>query len=204
MDVRRHLVDDAGTTLWLEPRPRRVSRPRGTSSRRHVIHRTASRCHPPPTRSTCVSIRSRRASTPYSGSRSMTFEGGCIVYRYRFAQDSEPALVTEADRAVSSLSRAIVVSHGATRPRRRPSAARARLTASDELGLRDPHRPSPRARACVRALGEPCVHARCGRTSSPSTQAPVTTLALIGDSTAPSRGGPSTSGSACSRGSSRC
>ena len=32
------------------------------------------------------------------------------MYRYRFAQDSEPALVTEADRAVSSVSRASVVS----------------------------------------------------------------------------------------------
>ncbi len=47
---------------------------------------------------------------PYTGTRSLTFEGGCIVYRYRFAQDSEPVLVIEADRAVSSLPREVIVS----------------------------------------------------------------------------------------------
>lgn len=48
---------------------------------------------------------------PYTGSRSLTFDGGCIVYRYRFARDSEPALVIEADRAVSSIPREIIVSY---------------------------------------------------------------------------------------------
>lgn len=47
---------------------------------------------------------------PYTGTRSLTFEGGCIVYRYRFAQDSEPVLVIQADRAVSSLPREVIVS----------------------------------------------------------------------------------------------
>ena len=37
------------------------------------------------------------------------FDGGCIVYRYRFAPESEPALVIEADSAVSTMPRADVV-----------------------------------------------------------------------------------------------
>jgi hypothetical protein len=47
---------------------------------------------------------------PFVGSRMLVFDGGCIVYRYRFAQGSEPALVIEADRAVSTLPRATIVS----------------------------------------------------------------------------------------------
>jgi hypothetical protein len=42
---------------------------------------------------------------PFIGSRFAVFEGGCIVSRYRFAQDSEPALVIEADRAISTIAR---------------------------------------------------------------------------------------------------
>jgi hypothetical protein len=45
---------------------------------------------------------------PFVGTRSLVFEGGCIVYRYRFAPGSEPALVIEADRALSTLPRATV------------------------------------------------------------------------------------------------
>lgn len=47
---------------------------------------------------------------PYVGSRTLVFDGGCIVTRYRFAQGSEPALVIEADRAISTLARSTVVS----------------------------------------------------------------------------------------------
>ena len=46
---------------------------------------------------------------PFVGTRSIVFDGGCIVYRYRFALDSEPALVIEADSAVSAVPRAVVV-----------------------------------------------------------------------------------------------
>jgi hypothetical protein len=46
---------------------------------------------------------------PFVGTRSLVFDGGCIVYRYRFAPDSEPALVIEADSAVSTVHRADVV-----------------------------------------------------------------------------------------------
>lgn len=47
---------------------------------------------------------------PFIGSRMLVFEGGCIVYRYRFAEGSESSLVIEADRAVSVLPRATIVS----------------------------------------------------------------------------------------------
>jgi hypothetical protein len=46
---------------------------------------------------------------PFAGTRSLVFDGGCIVYRYRFASGSEPSLVIEADGAVSTLPRADVV-----------------------------------------------------------------------------------------------
>jgi hypothetical protein len=46
---------------------------------------------------------------PFVGTRSLVFDGGCIVYRYRFASDSEPALVIEADSALSTVPRADVV-----------------------------------------------------------------------------------------------
>lgn len=46
---------------------------------------------------------------PFTGSRSLVFEGGCIVSRYRFAPGSDPALVIEADRALSTLARSTVV-----------------------------------------------------------------------------------------------
>jgi hypothetical protein len=49
------------------------------------------------------------ALEPFAGTRSLVFDGGCIVYRYRFASGSEPSLVIEADSAVSTLPRVDVV-----------------------------------------------------------------------------------------------
>ena len=46
---------------------------------------------------------------PFTGSRSLLFEGGCIVSRYRFASGSDPSLVIEADRVLSTLARSTVV-----------------------------------------------------------------------------------------------
>jgi hypothetical protein len=46
---------------------------------------------------------------PFVGTRSLVFDGGCIVHRYRFAPDSESALVIEADSAVSTVPRSEVV-----------------------------------------------------------------------------------------------
>lgn len=47
---------------------------------------------------------------PFTGSRILVFDGGCIVHRYRFAEGSESSLVIEADRAISTLPRATIVS----------------------------------------------------------------------------------------------
>ena len=41
----------------------------------------------------------------FSGSRFQVFEGGCIEYRYSFSSDADPALVIEADQAVSTVPR---------------------------------------------------------------------------------------------------
>jgi len=103
------VVNDAGTTLWLDHDRAGVhalevelTRSCDTSSAVEV---------PPGTDEIGMRVFQNPTSlVPYSGTRSLTFEGGCIVYRYRFAQDSEPALVLEADRAVSSMPRATVVS----------------------------------------------------------------------------------------------
>jgi hypothetical protein len=46
---------------------------------------------------------------PFIGTRYLLFEGGCIEYRYRFAPGTSPALVIEADRALSSVPRAAIV-----------------------------------------------------------------------------------------------
>lgn len=103
------LVNDAGTTLWL-------SHDRAGFQAVEVELTTScdvsSGVEVPPGPDE-VGMRVYQQPTsldPYTGSRSLTFEGDCIVYRYRFAPDSEPALVIEADRALSSLPRATVVS----------------------------------------------------------------------------------------------
>jgi hypothetical protein len=41
----------------------------------------------------------------FSGSRFQVFEGGCIEYRYSFSSNADPALVIEADQAVSTVPR---------------------------------------------------------------------------------------------------
>jgi hypothetical protein len=51
----------------------------------------------------------RRLQPDFDGSRYQVFEGGCIEYRYAFPAPADPALVIEADLALSSLERAIVV-----------------------------------------------------------------------------------------------
>lgn len=103
------VVNDAGTTLWLDHDRAGV----------HALEveltescDTSAGVEVPPGPDE-VGMRVFQEPTslaPYSGTRSLTFEGGCIVYRYRFAQNAEPALVLEADRAVSSVARATVVS----------------------------------------------------------------------------------------------
>jgi hypothetical protein len=51
----------------------------------------------------------RRLQPDFDGSRYQVFEGGCIEYRYTFPAPADPALVIEADLALSTLERAIVV-----------------------------------------------------------------------------------------------
>ncbi len=62
------------------------------------------------------------------------FDGGCIVYRYRFAPGSEPALVIEADRAVSTLPRATIVAE--VRRDARPHGLRGRGATVRRIGSR--------------------------------------------------------------------
>jgi hypothetical protein len=102
------VVNDAGTTLWLDHDRAGVhalevelTRSCDTSSGVEVP--------PAPDEVGMRVFQEPTSLQPYAGTRSLTFEGGCIVYRYRFAQETEPALVLEADRAVSSMPRATVV-----------------------------------------------------------------------------------------------
>jgi hypothetical protein len=49
-----------------------------------------------------------RSMQPFTGSRYVVFEGGCIEYRYSFASGAEPTLVIEADQALSTVARSVV------------------------------------------------------------------------------------------------
>lgn len=103
------LVDDTGTTLWLD-HDRAGFQALEVELTTSCDTSAGVEVPPSPDELGMLVYQAPTSLDPYTGSRSLTFEGGCIVYRYRFAQDSEPALVTEADRAVSSVSRASVVS----------------------------------------------------------------------------------------------
>ena len=103
------LVDDTGTTLWLD-HDRAGFQALEVELTTSCDTSSGVEVPPSPDELGMLVFQEPTSLDPYTGTRSLTFEGGCIVYRYRFAQDSEPALVTEADRAVSSVSRASVVS----------------------------------------------------------------------------------------------
>jgi hypothetical protein len=45
----------------------------------------------------------------YVANRYYVFDGGCITYRYRFAQDAAPTLALEADEALSFVARSVYV-----------------------------------------------------------------------------------------------
>lgn len=58
-----------------------------------------------------IGMRAYQAPTdldPFRGTRTLVFEGGCIEQRYRFAAGSEPSLVIQADRALSTLPRTTI------------------------------------------------------------------------------------------------
>ena len=46
---------------------------------------------------------------PFSANRYFTFPGGCVTYRYRFAETADPVLALEADEALTFDPRAVVV-----------------------------------------------------------------------------------------------
>ena len=102
------LVRDSGTSLWLDHDRAGI----------HAVEvRLTASCDvtravevpPAPDEVGMRTYQEPVSLDPFVGSRSLVFEGGCIVYRYRFAPGSEPALVIEADRAVSTLPRATIV-----------------------------------------------------------------------------------------------
>lgn len=102
------LVRDDGTTLWLD-HDRAGVRAVEVRLRAECDVEGAVEVPPGPDE---VGLRVFQAPTsldPFVATRSIVFEGGCIQHRYRFAAGSEPALVIEADRALSSLPRIEVV-----------------------------------------------------------------------------------------------
>ncbi len=102
------VIDDSGTTLWLS---------HDRAGFHAVEVELSSSCDvssgvevPPGPDEVGMQVFQQPTSLdPYTGSRWLTFEGGCIEYRYRFAPGSEPTLVIEADRALSTLPRATTV-----------------------------------------------------------------------------------------------
>ncbi|MDH4111793.1 MAG: hypothetical protein OEV60_03810 [Actinomycetota bacterium] len=101
-------VRDAGTTLWLDHDRAGV----------HAVEiRLISSCDvasavevPPAPDEVGMRVYQEPISlNPFVGSRTLVFDGGCIISRYGFARGSDPALVIEADRIVSTLPREMVV-----------------------------------------------------------------------------------------------
>ena len=102
------LVRDDGSTLWLDH----------DRAGMHAVEvelmascdvSSAVEVPPAPDEVGMRSYQEPHSLEPFVGTRSLVFDGGCIVYRYRFAPDSEPSLVIEADSAVSTVLRGEVV-----------------------------------------------------------------------------------------------
>ena len=102
------LVRDDGTTLWLD---------HDRAGIRAVEVELTARCDvgsavevpPAPDEIGMRTYQAPVSLDPFEGTRSIVFEGGCIRYHYRFTRGSEPALVIEADRALSTLPREEIV-----------------------------------------------------------------------------------------------
>jgi hypothetical protein len=102
------LVRDTGTTLWLD-------HDRAGFHAVEVV--LASECDvaeavevpPAPDEIGMRAYQAPESLDPFVGTRTLVFDGGCIEYRYRFSQGSEPALVIEADRALSTVPRSDIV-----------------------------------------------------------------------------------------------
>jgi hypothetical protein len=102
------LVRDSGTTLWLDHDRAGVHAVEVELMARCDVSQ-AVEVPPAPDEIGMRTYQLPESLDPFVGSRMLVFDGGCIVSRYRFAEGSEPALVIEADSAVSTLSRATIV-----------------------------------------------------------------------------------------------
>ncbi|HVF08390.1 MAG TPA: hypothetical protein VNC60_07425 [Actinomycetota bacterium] len=102
------VVNDAGTTLWLD-HDRAGARALEVELMRSCDTSAAVEVPSAPDEFGMRVYQEPTSLVPYTGTRWLIFDGGCIVYRYRFTNDTEPALVLEADRAMSSIPRATIV-----------------------------------------------------------------------------------------------
>ena len=102
------LIKDTETTLWLDNDRAGIHARQVTRS---ASCDTGSAVQVPPAADE-VGMRvfeEPESLNPYTGSRYLVFDGGCITHEYTFAQDTEPTLVIEADLAVSTLARSDIV-----------------------------------------------------------------------------------------------
>ena len=102
------LVRDDGTTIWLDHDRAGVQAMRVDLLASCDVS-SAVEVPPAPDEIGMRTYQEPQSLEPFAGTRSLVFDGGCIVYRYRFASGSEPSLVIEADSAVSTLPRADVI-----------------------------------------------------------------------------------------------
>ena len=101
-------VRDDGATLWLDHDRAGVHAVEVELMARCDVSQ-AVEVPPAPDEIGMRTYQSPESLDPYVGSRTLVFDGGCIIASYRFAQGSEPALVIEADRAISTLPRSTIV-----------------------------------------------------------------------------------------------
>jgi hypothetical protein len=97
-------IDDAGATLWLDHDRAGIRAVEVTLTAGCDVS-SAVEVPPGPDEIGMRVYQEPESLDPFVGARFAVFEGGCIVSRYRFAPGSEPALVVEADRAVSTIAR---------------------------------------------------------------------------------------------------
>jgi hypothetical protein len=97
-------IDDTRSTLWLDHDRAGIRAVEVTLTEKCDIS-SAVEVPPGPDEVGMRIYQDPVSLDPFIGSRIAVFEGGCIVARYRFAEGSEPALVIEADRAISTIAR---------------------------------------------------------------------------------------------------
>ncbi len=98
------LIDDSGATLWLDHDRAGIRAVEVQLSEACDVS-SAVEVPPGPDELGMRVYQDPESLDPFVGTRFAVFDGGCIVSRYRFAAGSEPALVIEADRAISTVAR---------------------------------------------------------------------------------------------------